>query len=77
MTLALAWEVWEYFAFVTRSSEVGTAYADTVGDLALGWLGAVAAGLLLGLSGRGAGPEPTVRAGAVGTDDAVPRDLRP
>ena len=41
MTLSVAWEVWEYYAFVTRSAEVGTAYADTVGDLALGWLGAV------------------------------------
>ena len=49
MTLAVAWEVWEYYAFVTRSAEVGTAYADTVGDLALGWLGTVAAGVLLGL----------------------------
>ncbi len=48
MTLALAWEVWEYVAFVTRSDEVGTAYADTVGDLALGWVGAVAAALLVG-----------------------------
>ena len=26
-------------AFVTRSSEIGTAYADTVGDLTLGWAG--------------------------------------
>ncbi len=50
MTLALAWEVWEYGAFVTRSNEVGTAYADTVGDLALGWLGAVAAALLVGVA---------------------------
>jgi hypothetical protein len=51
LTLALTWEVWEYLAFVTRSGEVGTAYRDTVGDLALGWLGAVAAAVLLGLQG--------------------------
>lgn len=48
MTLALAWEVWEYAAFVTRSGEVSTAYADTIGDLSLGWVGAVAAALLVG-----------------------------
>ena len=71
MTLALAWELWEYVAFVTRSGEAGTAYADTVGDLALGWLGAVAAGLLVGSAG--CHPEPVV----LGTDAAAPRDLRP
>lgn len=48
MTLALAWEVWEYAAFVTRSGEVVTAYGDTIGDLSLGWVGAVAAALLVG-----------------------------
>ena len=48
MTMALAWEMWEYAAFVTRSREVATAYADTVGDLAMGWTGAVAAALLVG-----------------------------
>jgi len=47
LTLSLAWELWEFAAFVTRSAEVGTAYADTLGDLALGWVGAVlAAGLV-------------------------------
>lgn len=50
LTLALVWEVWEYLAFVTRSKEVGTAYADTVWDLSLGWAGAVVAGLLVGLA---------------------------
>ena len=50
MTMALAWEVWEYAAFVTRSREVATAYADTGGDLAMGWTGAVAAALLVGLA---------------------------
>lgn len=51
MTLALAWEVWEYLAFVARSGEAGTAYADTVWDLALGWCGAVVAAVLLGARG--------------------------
>lgn len=50
MTFALTWEVWEYCAFVTRSGEVGTAYADTVGDLALGWLGAATAAVLFELA---------------------------
>ena len=48
MTLALAWEVWELLAFVTRSGEAGTAYGDTVGDLSLGWTGAVVAALVVG-----------------------------
>ncbi|MBC2935164.1 hypothetical protein [Nocardioides sp. zg-1228] len=51
MTLGVAWEVWEYLAFVTRSGEAGTAYADTVGDLTLDWMGAVLAAVLLGLPG--------------------------
>ena len=55
MTLSVAWEVWEYVAFVTRSAEIGTAYADTVGDLALGWLGAVCAAAMAG-SDRDQGP---------------------
>lgn len=48
MTFAVAWEVWEYASFVTRSAEVGTAYADTVWDLALGWLGTVVAAVVVG-----------------------------
>lgn len=66
MTFALAWELWEYVAFVTRSREVATAYADTVGDLALGWAGAVVAAFLVGL----AAPED-------GSRRPTPRDVRP
>lgn len=40
MTAALAWELFEFRSFVTRSDEYQWAYADTLGDLALGWLGA-------------------------------------
>ena len=40
---ALAWEFYEFLTFVTRSPEGDTAYADTLGDLALGWGGAAAA----------------------------------
>ena len=57
MTLSLLWELWEYLAFVTRSNEVSTAYADTVGDLFLGWVGAVAAGVLVGAGHRRPGSE--------------------
>lgn len=47
MTLALGWEIYEYLAFVTRSPELPTGYADTIGDLGLGWLGSLLAGLLV------------------------------
>ena len=47
MTAAIVWELFEYLSFLTRSAELPTAYADTVGDLTLGWLGAVAAALLV------------------------------
>jgi len=52
MTVSLAWELWEYYAFVTRSAEVVTAYADTLGDLLLGWGGAVLAAVLVGAPAR-------------------------
>lgn len=42
-TAAIAWEIAEFFAFITGSSEREYAYADTLGDLALGTLGAVVA----------------------------------
>lgn len=47
MTAGLGWELFEYVGFLTRSGELPTAYADTLGDLALGWLGAVTAALLV------------------------------
>lgn len=43
VTAALAWEIAEYFAFMQMSSELPDAYADTLGDLALGVLGAIVA----------------------------------
>lgn len=42
-TAAIAWEIGEYFAFISRSTEREFAYADTLGDLGLGTLGAVVA----------------------------------
>lgn len=47
MTAALAWELFEYFSFLTRSSELPTAYADTLGDLVMGWFGTLLAALLV------------------------------
>lgn len=54
-TAAIAWEIAEYFAFISNhSSEREFAYADTLGDLGLGTLGsAVAALAIWGLWRRG------------------------
>ena len=69
MTAALTWELFEYFSFLTRSTELPTAYADTVGDLALGWLGTIAAWLLVHHSWRHHLPPPAaVSVGLVGLE---------
>ncbi len=47
-TAAVLWELGEYAAFVRTSPELATAYVDTLGDLALGSLGALLAALLVG-----------------------------
>ena len=36
---AILWEIGEYFAFIRNSSELATAYTDTLGDLSLGLSG--------------------------------------
>ncbi|ANH36661.1 hypothetical protein I601_0207 [Nocardioides dokdonensis FR1436] len=80
VTAAVGWEIAEYFAFISKSSERRHAYADTLGDLALGSLGAVIAGVVVhGLWRRGllvsAAPqlEPYVAsAGEIGRD---PREI--
>jgi hypothetical protein len=46
-TAAIAWEVGEYFAFISRSTERTFAYADTLGDLTLGTIGAVVAAVVV------------------------------
>ena len=46
-TAAVVWELGEYVAFVRNSPELQSAYTDTLGDLALGTLGALLAGLIL------------------------------
>ena len=42
---AILWEVAEYFAFIRVSDELDTAYTDTLGDMALGLAGSLAAGI--------------------------------
>ncbi len=49
---AILWEIAEYFAFIRNSPELATAYADTLGDLALGLAGSVAAGLVAAFAPR-------------------------
>lgn len=46
-TSAIAWELAEYFAFISRSSERQFAYADTLSDLALGTAGALVCGIVV------------------------------
>jgi len=40
---AILWEIGEYFAFIRNSSELSTAYTDTLGDMALGLSGSTLA----------------------------------
>ena len=50
---AIAWELAEYVTFVRFSSELATAYADTLGDLALGTLGGALGAAIVGLRSPG------------------------
>ena len=45
--LAIGWELGEWYTFIRHGTELDTAYQDTLGDEALGTLGALVAGLLL------------------------------
>jgi hypothetical protein len=44
---AILWEFLEYYTFIRHSSELQTAYTDTLGDLALGLSGSVLAAVLM------------------------------
>lgn len=57
--LAIGWELAEWFAFIRHGTELATAYEDTLGDEALGTLGAALAGVVVTLvrSPRTAGRE--------------------
>ena len=51
--LAIGWELGEWYTFIRHGTEIETAYEDTLGDEALGTLGALVACLLLArLAGR-------------------------
>ena len=45
--LAIGWELAEWYAFIRQGTELDTAYQDTLGDEALGTLGASLAGVLV------------------------------
>jgi hypothetical protein len=45
--LAIGWELGEWFTFIRHGTELDTAYTDTLGDEALGTLGALVAGVAL------------------------------
>jgi hypothetical protein len=45
--LAIGWELGEWYTFIRHGTELDTAYRDTLGDEALGTLGAALAGLLI------------------------------
>ncbi|MCW2830080.1 MAG: hypothetical protein JWP31_772 [Aeromicrobium sp.] len=47
VTAAVGWEIAEYFAFISKSSERAGAYTDTLGDLALGSLGSLVAAFIV------------------------------
>lgn len=47
VTAAVGWEIAEYFAFLSKSSERAGAYADTLGDLTLGSLGSIVAAVMI------------------------------
>jgi hypothetical protein len=44
---AIGWELAEWFTFIRHGTELDTAYTDTLGDEALGSLGAIAAAAVL------------------------------
>ncbi len=45
--LAIGWELGEWYTFIRHGTELDVAYTDTLGDEALGTLGAFTAGLLV------------------------------
>jgi hypothetical protein len=49
--LAIGWELGEWWAFIRHGTEQDTAYQDTLGDEALGSLGAAVAGLVIAWRG--------------------------
>ena len=50
--LAILWELAEWWLFIRHGTELDTAYTDTLGDEALGMLGAAVAGVVLAVLER-------------------------
>ena len=50
--LAILWELGEWYSFIRHGTELATAYEDTLGDEALGLLGAIVAAVALLLLDR-------------------------
>lgn len=50
--LAVVWELGEWYTFIRNGTELETAYEDTLGDMALGTLGALIAGLVIAWRAR-------------------------
>jgi len=59
--LAIGWELSEWYLFIRHGTELDTAYTDTLGDEALGTLGAFTAALLLARRTRSADRAPVTR----------------
>jgi hypothetical protein len=53
--LAIGWELGEWYTFIRHGTELDTAYTDTLGDEALGCLGAALAAVLIAVRAR---PQP-------------------
>lgn len=47
LAISAVWEMIEWFGFVFVTDEIFVAYADTIGDMAAGGLGALGAGIVL------------------------------
>lgn len=50
--MAILWELAEWYTFIRNGTELETAYEDTLGDMALGTLGALIAGLVIAWRAR-------------------------
>lgn len=50
--MAILWELAEWYTFIRNGTELDTAYEDTLGDMALGTLGALIAGLVIAWRAR-------------------------
>lgn len=58
-TATVVWEIGEYVAFVRSSPELQTAYTNTLGDLALGAIGARLAGPIVSCARRAGADSPS------------------